>query len=128
MGWEPPTHTYTPEEYEKLIDSYINECKSGKTLANPATLRLHLKLSKEAISSYRNRETHKAYKAATERAYDFMESEGWQDLSTGKGTYGSFILGRVMKYSEKQEIDQNVKATVKMGTVKVNGQELKLET
>ena len=117
----PSTYTYTVEEYKALIDEWIKdttpsvsivdgkEVYSHKKLPNPATLRLHTKLSKQTISGYKHAKEHEAYKADTERAYDHMESYGWEDLERGNGRAGNFMLGRVMKYSETQKVEQTNK-------------------
>ena len=125
----PSTYTYTVEEYKTLIDEWIENTKElvgedgkayRKVLPNPATLRIHLNLSKQTISGYKNEEEHEAYKADTLRAYNHMEAYGWTDLDSGNGKAGNFMLGRVMKYSEKSVVEhegQQIKVVMPSVTV-----------
>ena len=111
---KPPKHTYTPKQFTELIDEFIRKCKDENDdyVACPEQLYMHTGLSRSTISEYKSLESNKDYKDATLKAYNYIGIEGWKDLRDGNGRFGQNIVGRVLKYSETQEINTTNKTIV----------------
>jgi len=129
----PSTFKYTPEEFEALINECIDKCKDSEDDYQPCPEQLyqHTSLSKQAISRYRmakEDESSYPYKPAADKFYNYLGIFACKDNLDGNGKQGAHLYNRVLKYSEKQIIDTNVTATVKMDKVKINGKDLTLDT
>jgi hypothetical protein len=118
MGYEPPTHKYTPEAFFEAVQECIRKCKDkdDEYIACPEQLYRHVGLKASTISGYRNLEKYEGteYQRAADDWYNYMGIEGFKDLKDGRGTYGNTIIGKVLKYSEVQKIDAKTEHSGKL--------------
>lgn len=131
MKHEKPIHKHTPEEFSALVDECIAKIKdpNDEYEACPEQLYNHVKLSYSSISRYRHAAEESndfPYKEAAQRFYNFLGIVAAKDNREGNGRTAAHINNRVLKYSEKQEIESVNTHKVEMPTIRLtDGNETK---
>jgi len=103
-----PRTIKSPEEFDRLVDGYVAECRMCDQKMDTVSLALYLGFnSKTSLRDYGNREGFEEFAPSVKRARSIVEAGYTQLALNGGGAGPIFLLKAVYGYEDKKTIDVN---------------------
>lgn len=101
-----PRTIESPEQFDALVDEYIELCKEEKRPVTWTGMALHLGFSsRQSIDEYQN---YEGYSYSVKRAKSLVEL-AYEERLHGNSPTGAIFALKNMQWSDKQELDHSSK-------------------
>ena len=98
-----PRRWDTPEDLQKQVDPYFQDCEDRGRYPPIAGLAYYCKVDRHTIYNYKNKDE---YFHIVKRAREYIEMELEQFIMQ-KGNVGSIFIAKQYGYKDRQEIDHS---------------------